>query len=69
MQATPPGMRWIPGGRCRMGADLAYPEEAQIPDVEVASFWIDEYAVTNGDFAAFAPIEFGERSLSAQRRV
>lgn len=23
MQATPPGMRWIPGGRFRMGADLA----------------------------------------------
>ena len=26
---------------------------------------ISEYAVTNGDFAAFAPIEFGERSLRA----
>jgi len=33
--APPPGdgMRWIPGGTFRMGADNAYPEEAPaIPD-------------------------------------
>jgi formylglycine-generating enzyme len=53
MQATPPGMRWIPGGRFRMGADLFYPEEAPAHDVSVTGFWIDEYAVTNADFAAF----------------
>ena len=37
-----------------MGADSSYPEEGPAHDAEVASFWIDEYAVTNADFAAFA---------------
>jgi formylglycine-generating enzyme len=52
---SPPGdgMRWIPGGRFRMGDDNAYPEEAPAHTVAVSGFWIDEYAVTNADFAAF----------------
>jgi formylglycine-generating enzyme len=53
--APPPGdgMRWIPGGTFRMGDDNAYPEEAPAHKVAVSGFWIDEYLVTNADFAAF----------------
>jgi formylglycine-generating enzyme required for sulfatase activity len=50
---SPPGMRWIPGGAFRMGADLSYPEEGPAHDVTVGAFWIDEYAVTNAEFATF----------------
>ncbi len=54
METTvPPGMRWIPGGGFRMGADLSYPEEGPAHDAAVGGFWIDEYAVTNAEFAAF----------------
>ena len=47
------GMRWIPGGTFRMGADGSYPEEAPVHSVTVSGFWMDEYAVTNAEFAAF----------------
>ena len=47
------GMRWLPGGTFRMGAERAYPEEAPVHKVTIGGFWIDEYAVTNRDFAAF----------------
>jgi formylglycine-generating enzyme required for sulfatase activity len=46
-------MRWIPGGTFRMGDDNAYPEESPAHTVAVSGFWIDEYVVTNADFAAF----------------
>jgi formylglycine-generating enzyme required for sulfatase activity len=46
-------MTWITGGSFRMGADFTYPEEAPVHDVTVGGFWIDEFAVTNADFAAF----------------
>src|ERR1700733_14922069 len=46
-------MRWIAGGTYRMGADDAYPEEASARAVAVDGFWMDEYAVTNTEFAAF----------------
>jgi formylglycine-generating enzyme required for sulfatase activity len=36
-----------------MGAEGAYPEEAPIHSATVGGFWIDEYAVTNRQFAAF----------------
>jgi formylglycine-generating enzyme len=48
-----PGMSWIPGGIFRMGSDRHYPEERPVHDVTVGGFWIDRYAVTNRDFAAF----------------
>ena len=51
---TRPGMQWIPGGRFRMGADLSYPEEGPVHEETVDGFWIDKFAVTNADFAAFA---------------
>ena len=50
---TPPRMRWIPGGTFRVGSDRHYPEEAPVHEVTVGGFWIDQYAVTNRDFAAF----------------
>jgi sulfatase modifying factor 1 len=50
----PSGMSWLPGGRFRMGADLSYPEEGPVREVTVGAFWIDEFAVTNADFAGFA---------------
>ena len=65
----PPGdrMRWIPGSTFRMGEDNAYPEEAPAHTVTVSGFWIDEYLVTNADFAAFATATgyrtVGERPL------
>jgi sulfatase modifying factor 1 len=46
-------MRWIPGGTFRMGSDRHYPEEAPAHEVTVGSFWIDEYAVTNRQYAGF----------------
>src|SRR5271165_3731243 len=49
----PLGMRWIPGGMFRMGADQSYAEEAPVHTVAVSGFWMDEYAVTNAEFAAF----------------
>lgn len=58
--ATPPAieidrtrLRWIPGGRFRMGSDRHYAEEAPAHDVRVDGFWMDMHAVTNADYAAF----------------
>ncbi|MGH7153062.1 MAG: formylglycine-generating enzyme family protein [Acetobacteraceae bacterium] len=50
----PPGMRWIPGGTFRMGAEGSYPEEAPVHMVTVSGFWMDVHAVTNTAFAAFS---------------
>lgn len=36
-----------------MGSDRFYPEEAPSRTAKVASFWIDETPVTNGEFARF----------------
>jgi len=47
------GMRWIPGGTFRMGADGSYPEEAPVHTVRVSGFWMDAHTVTNAEFAAF----------------
>ena len=54
-----PPTRWsrCPAGRYRMGdeSEWSYPGDGEGPvhDVELASFRIDRYAVTNRDFAAF----------------
>ena len=48
-----PAMRWISGGTFRMGAEQSYPEEAPVHIVTVSGFWMDEFSVTNADFAAF----------------
>ena len=47
------GMRWIPGGTFRMGAEHSYPEEAPVHRVTVSGFWMDEHTVTNAEFTAF----------------
>lgn len=54
MQAAAPGMNRIPGGTFRMGADHANREEAPVHDVTAGGFRMDQHAVTNRDFAAFA---------------
>lgn len=46
-------MRWIEGGRFRMGSERFYPEEAPVRSVRVDGFWIDETPVTNAQFAHF----------------
>jgi sulfatase modifying factor 1 len=58
-----PGMRWISGGAFRMGAEDAYPEEAPVHTVAVSGFWMDQYAVTNAEFAAFVATT-GYRTLA-----
>jgi sulfatase modifying factor 1 len=48
-----PGMVWIPGGTFLMGSDQHYPEEAPAHDVTVDGFWMDQYTITNAQFARF----------------
>ena len=48
-----PGMVWIPGGDFKMGSDRHYKEEAPVHTVSVDGFWIDQYQVTNAQFAVF----------------
>lgn len=43
----------IPGGTFTMGSDVHYPEEAPAHAVQVDSFWLDAFAVTNAQFAGF----------------
>jgi sulfatase modifying factor 1 len=47
------GMRWIPPGSFRMGAEGFYPEEAPVHPVELDGFWIDEHPVTVAAFRRF----------------
>src|SRR5205814_4495358 len=65
-----PNMVWIPGKTFLMGADNFYPEEAPAHLVAVDGFWIDQYAVTNEDFARFVGasgyITVAERTPQAQ---
>ena len=53
--ATPPfeGMVWIPGGDFLMGSNNHYREEAPAHEVSVNGFWMDQFAVTNAQFARF----------------
>ncbi|PZU06780.1 formylglycine-generating enzyme family protein [Sphingomonas sp.] len=43
----------VPGSEYRMGSDSFYPEEQPVRRVKIDTFLIDEYPVTNADFAAF----------------
>ncbi len=53
-QAPPqPNRAWVPAATFRMGSDDHYPEESPAHAVSVGAFWIDRYAVTNREFAAF----------------
>jgi formylglycine-generating enzyme required for sulfatase activity len=48
----------VPEGAFRMGSEdgFAYPDDGEGPvrEVETSAFWIDAFAVSNADFAAFA---------------
>ena len=61
----PDGMVHVPGGTFRMGSDVHYPEERPAHGVTIDGFWIDRFAVTNADFAAFVAatgyVTFAER--------
>ena len=46
-------MRWIPGGRFRMGSEDFYPDERPVHEVEVDGFWMDQHQVTNAEFRRF----------------
>lgn len=60
----------LPGGTFRMGSDDFYPDERPVHEREVAPFWIDRYAVTNEDYAAFVDatgyVTVAERELDAK---
>ena len=43
----------LPGGSFLMGSDRDYMEEAPVQRIEVGSFFIDRFAVTNADYARF----------------
>ena len=63
-------MVWIAGGAFLMGSDRHYPEEAPAHRVAVNGFWIDRFAVTNGDFqrfvAATGHVTLAERPAKAE---
>ena len=48
-----PDMVWIPGGTFRMGSNDHYPEEGPVHQVTVDGFWMDQYQVTNAQYARF----------------
>jgi formylglycine-generating enzyme len=60
-------MARIDGGTFRMGSDAHYADERPAHNVTVDGFWIDRYAVTIADFAAFIAdtdyLTFAERPL------
>src|SRR5262249_27138031 len=55
IKRTPPrpNMAWIPGGIFLMGSNRHHPAEGPAHRVLVDGFWLDQYAVTNEDFARF----------------
>jgi len=63
-------MVWIPGGTFRMGSEDFYPEERPIHEVHVDGFWMDQFTVTNEQFAKFVAetgyVTLAERDLKAE---
>ena len=53
IEASRPGMPWVPGGTFRMGSEDCYAEERPVHEVTVDGFWMDACAVTNEEFARF----------------
>ncbi|MGH3681364.1 MAG: formylglycine-generating enzyme family protein [Natronosporangium sp.] len=47
------GMRWVPGGTCRIGSDDFYPEERPVREVTVDGFWLDQHPVTVAQYRRF----------------
>ena len=62
-------MVWVPGGTFSMGSEDFYPEERPVHEVTVDGFWIDQYEVTNEQFARFVEatgyVTLAERPLNA----
>ena len=52
-ETTPDGMILIPGGEFTMGSNVGEKDERPERKVEVPSFYIDRYEVTNADYARF----------------
>jgi len=48
-----PNMVWIPSGIFLMGSNRHHPEEGPAHRVLIDGFWIDQFTVTNQDFACF----------------
>ncbi|MBT7800822.1 MAG: formylglycine-generating enzyme family protein [Tateyamaria sp.] len=46
-------MVWIDSGEFLMGSEHHYAEEAPVREIRVSGFWIDQYAVTNAEYANF----------------
>jgi sulfatase modifying factor 1 len=63
-------MSWIPGGTFLMGSNHHYSEEAPAHKATVEGFWIDQYAITNYQFARFVEatgyITWAERPAKAE---
>jgi formylglycine-generating enzyme required for sulfatase activity len=61
LRINPPGpapknMVWIPGGSFHMGTDDPNPlfsDARPIHEVEISGFWMDQYEVTNAEYARF----------------
>src|SRR6266545_7911845 len=72
-EAPRPSMVWIPGGTFRMGSEDFYPEERPVHEVTVDGFRMDQYAVTNQEFARFVEatgyVTVGERAPAQGRRL
>jgi formylglycine-generating enzyme required for sulfatase activity len=51
--AGPAAMQRLPGRTFLMGCDDFYPEEAPVRRATVGDFWMDEFPVTNRQFAEF----------------
>lgn len=47
------GMKFVEGAEFLMGSENHYPEEAPVRRATVGNYWIDEYPVTNRQFAEF----------------
>ncbi|MDD9895904.1 MAG: formylglycine-generating enzyme family protein [Gammaproteobacteria bacterium] len=50
---TPEGMIWLESGTFLMGSDQGLLDERPAHEVHLNGFWIDQYEVTNADFANF----------------
>ena len=72
VNTCPPGMVMISGGTFKMGADdSGFVEERGVENVRVSSFCIDQYEVTNSQFAEFVNatnyVTVAERPLSKEQ--
>ena len=64
------GTKYVRGNDQSPGNGEIYPEEGPAHEVEVSSFWIDKYEVTNADFKAFVDetgyVTFAEKQLTKE---